>query len=280
MVPIFVITKNLLIWYRLRRSSEHGLLLQMMFWDGGTINSLNLLKFDKVFYIWRKAKTIEDLFVYTDIFSNLLPITLFFIFFSKVKKDAGLRIITIYAIASFIINYTITLTSNTNTILYETFTLIEFTLFICFIYSQLSNKSGRTAIIAAIITFAVFLFIYTFLAKAVKGIDSVPIGVETIIILGFAFYYLYERMNDTTTLFIYNTYPFWVVLGMVLYLAGSFFIYIFASYLRNYDDIRQFWIITNVFSIIKNIFFCIAIYIHAKPSKESIKYNLELSRLN
>jgi len=86
-------------------------------------------------------------------------------------------------------------------------------------------------------------------------------------------------MNDTTTLFIYNTYQFWVILGMVLYLAGSFFIYIFASHLRNYD-IYKYWFVTNIFSIIKSILFCIAIYVNAKPSKESLKYNQEISRLN
>jgi hypothetical protein len=114
----------------------------------------------------------------------------------------------------------------------------------------------------------------------VKGIDSIPIGVETIIILIFSFYYLYERMNDTTTLFIYNTYQFWIVLAIVLYLAGSFFIYIFASYLRNNDEISKYWIITNIFSILKNIFFAIAVYINAKPSKDSIRYDLELRSLN
>ena len=195
------------------------------------------------------------------------------------KNDVGLRTITGYALAGFVINYIITITSRDNTFLYESFTLIEFILFSFFIYSQLNNKSGKRAIIVGGIVFTIFFLIYTLLGKSVKGIDSIPIGVEAIIILGFSFYYLYERMNDTTTLFIYNTYQFWVVLGIVLYLAGSFFIYIFASILST-ADINKYWFITNIFSILKNIFFCIAIYIHAKPSKESIQYNLELSRLN
>jgi hypothetical protein len=226
------------------------------------------------------AKTIEDLFVYIDIFSNFLPIILFFVFLKKVRHEIGFRVITIYAISSFVINYWITLTTTSNTFLYEVFTLTEINLFLAFIYTQLKNPKVKSLTIIVGILYTIFFLIYTLLLKAVKGIDSIPIGVETIIILGFSFYYLYERMNDTTTLFIYNTYQFWIILGIVLYLAGSFFIYVFASYLRNYDDIKHFWIITNVFSILKNIFFCIAIYIHARPSKESIQYNTELSRLN
>jgi len=226
-----------------------------------------------------KAKTIENLFSYTDIFSNFLPILLFLFFLGKVKDDVGLRIIIGYAVANFVINFIIAITSTKNTFLYEGFTLVEFVLFIFFIYSQLKNKTGRVAIVVSTIAFAVFFLMYTYFGKAVKGIDSIPIGVETIIILGFSFYYLYHRMNDTTTLFIYNTHQFWVILGIVLYLAGSFFIYIFASYLRNYN-LEDYWFITNIFSILKNIFFSIAIFNQAKPSKESIKYNLELSRLN
>jgi hypothetical protein len=226
-----------------------------------------------------KTKTIENLFAYTDIFSNFLPIILFFVFLKKVKHDVGIRIIIIYAFANFVINYWITLTSTANTFLYESFTLIEYILFVGYVYTQVKSKTTKSLIIIVSTAFTIFFFVYSFLAKAVKGIDSIPIGVETIIILGFAFYYLYERMNDTTTLFIYNTNTFWIILGIVLYLAGSFFIYIFASSLRN-SDINKYWFITNIFSILKNIFFCIAIFIHAKPSKESIQYNLELSRLN
>jgi hypothetical protein len=86
-------------------------------------------------------------------------------------------------------------------------------------------------------------------------------------------------MNDTFTLFIYTKPAFWVILGIVLYLAGSFFVYIFASYLTE-DELAKYWVITNIFSILKNIFFCIAIYINAHPSKESLKYDLEISSLN
>ncbi|MGZ4036474.1 MAG: hypothetical protein ACXVPQ_01525 [Bacteroidia bacterium] len=107
------------------------------------------------------------------------------------------------------------------------------------------------------------------------AIDSVPIGIETILILIFSFYYFYEQMQDTTNLFIYTRYPFWIVLGMVLYLSGSFFIYIYSSQLSQ-EEIRKYWIFTNIFSILKNIFFAIAIVVNASHSiqKSSKKYNL------
>ena len=152
-------------------------------------------------------------------------------------------------------------------------------MFAGFIHFHIKNPTSKKLILLSIVLFSTFLLIFNIYFKAESVIDSIPIGVETILILGFGFYYLYEQTNDTTTLFIYTKPAFWVIFGMILYLAGSFFIYIFANYTTR-KVIEPYWFITNIASIVKNIFFCIAIYINAKPSKESIKYNLELSQLN
>jgi hypothetical protein len=139
------------------------------------------------------------------------------------------------------------------------------------------------------IMYAIFFVAFIFYTKAVAStdsipedtaiIDSIPIGIETIIVLTFSFYYLYEQMRKTTTIFIYNTYQFWIVLGMVLYLAGSFFIYIFGNYV-SIAELRKFWVITNFFSILRSVFFTIAIIQHAKPTKNRLLSDFEVSYLN
>ena len=82
-------------------------------------------------------------------------------------------------------------------------------------------------------------------------------------------------MNDTTNLFIYSKYQFWIILGMMIYLAGSFFIYIFANQLAP-KDVAKYWFFTNIFYIIKNIFFSIAIILNAKQpvKKPPMKFNV------
>lgn len=205
---------------------------------------------------------------------------IFFILFRKSRSEKSLWVIAAYSFAVFVINFGVILTSNTNTILYESLTLIEFLLFSAFIYFHLKSNTAKKILLGLSLAFTVFFFVYIFaLPKSITFIDSVPIGVETIIILAFSFFCLYEQTNDTSTLFIYNKYIFWIILGIVLYLAGSFFIYIFTNFLTP-KEVRKYWPITNVFSILKNIFFCIAIYLHSKPPKETTKYNLELSSLN
>lgn len=77
-------------------------------------------------------------------------------------------------------------------------------------------------------------------------------------------------MNDPSTLLIYNDFRFWIILGMVLYLAGSFFIYILSDQM-NRAAFQHYLIFTLVFYTLKNIFFALGIFIHSR--QEPIKIN-------
>jgi len=156
---------------------------------------------------------------------------------------------------------------------------MEFILFVGVLHINIKKERAKKALVFISVCFTIFYFSFTFLAREGYIFDSIQIGVETILILIFAYYYLYERMNDTSTLFIYNTYPFWIVMAIVLYLSGSFFVYISASSL-GYAGIKKYWFITNIFSIVKSILFAIAIAMHSKPAKNNFTSDLELSRLN
>jgi hypothetical protein len=151
---------------------------------------------------------------------------------------------------------------------------MEFLLFISFLHWHTHKVKAQRSLVYTAVGYTIFYVIFTSLAGDSLTIDSIQIGIETIIILVFAYYYLYERMNDANTLFIYNTYPFWVVIGIVLYLSGSFFVYIFAGFLTE-DEIRRYWVITNIFSIVKSILFAVALLIHAKPTRNTVSSDFE-----
>ncbi len=146
--------------------------------------------------------------------------------------------------------------------LYSSFTFFEYALFSYILYLLIKDRQFKKIIVITSISFSTFLIIYNFTVN-VRGIDSIPIGIETILILIFSFYFLYEQMKDVSNLFIYNSHPFWIVVGMMIYLAGSFFIYIYASQLPT-KEIAKYWIFTNIFSIIKNILFTIALIVNSK----------------
>ena len=219
-----------------------------------------------------KTKTIEDLFVYIDIYSNLLPFFLYILFYKQIASK-HITVIIAYCLINFLINFLLDgrfLNSFLSQFLYSLFTFFEFILFSLFFYLIIKSKKIKWTIIFANVAFVIFLTIYD-LTVQFKGLDSIPIGIETILILLFSFYYLYEQMNNTETLFIYSKYEFWIAIGCMLYLAGSFFIYIFAN---QSQDALTYWYFTNIFSIIKNIMFSIGVLVCSKSHKNPSQKNL------
>jgi hypothetical protein len=112
--------------------------------------------------------------------------------------------------------------------------------------------------------FAVFYYLFS----CHKIFDSIPIGIEALLIIFFSFYYIYEKINDLESSFIYNIYSFWVALGFMVYLSGSFFIYLFAAQTK---EVIKYWFITDILLVIKDIFFAIAIIVKARAVKKRIQ---------
>ena len=213
------------------------------------------------------TKTIENLFLFLIPCSELLFIILLLVFYKRTKTELGLWVIAAYFLADMSLNYAIINNSSLKweRILLTIYTLVEYSLFAWFLWLHIKNKTFKKGIILSIIAFIAFSFIY-FSSVEYISLDTVPIGVETILILLFSFFYLYEQMNEPSSLFIYNKYAFWIIAGLMLYLAGSLFIYIFA-YQVDPNVLHQYWLLTNVVSIIRNILVIIAILIYVKQQK-------------
>jgi len=102
----------------------------------------------------------------------------------------------------------------------------------------------------------------------------VPIGIETIIILFYIIYFFYQFSRELSTAYIYNHYGFWVSVGILIYLGGSFFFFILFDHLST-AQVATFGDMTYVAEIIKNILFAIAIFIHARYPFEKPKQKPE-----
>lgn len=198
-----------------------------------------------------------------------MPLAIFLLFLKKLRSKKAIWLIIIYCIVSIIGDTFIKSDWSPRNITkyYNIFlTLFEFLIFSIFIHLNIQNKKARKILVVVAIGFVVFLVLY-FLTVKYKRIDSVPIGVETLIILVFSFYMLFELINSSKSVLLYNDYRFWIILGMVSYLGGSFFIYIFADQLP-LDEIKKYWFLTDVFYIIKNIFFTIGLLVYVRQPKE------------
>lgn len=110
-----------------------------------------------------------------------------------------------------------------------------------------------------------------------QSFDSVPTAIESLILIAFSLIILFEQINGSNALFIYSTPTFWVISGIIIFFAGSFFTFIYAqSMLSSPNQTYIFRIITGISGILQNILFLIAFIIsknELKPgkSRSSIK---------
>lgn len=221
------------------------------------------------------AITIENLFFYAVFAFDLLIVIQFFLVYQKKIDKNILWLLLVYSCLNSTVNYLQSLLPNYEYLLLVFFTTIEFFIISSIFYIILSNKKIKRLIIISSFLFLIIVVLNFEFGKLQK-IDSVPIAVETIMILIYCFYYLYEQMNIVENTLIYNRYHFWIVMGIMIYLGGSFFIYIFTNQAHP-DILDDFWFLTYVFYIIKNIFFLIGINYYAKNFKRGIHPNLHPS---
>jgi len=141
------------------------------------------------------------------------------------------------------------------------FTFLEYGFFTLLIFQNLKSKRNRFVVILFSVAFVVFQVLYLTLMKHRRQLDSIPIGVETIFIFIFIFLFLSEQIKVDTEP-IYSNYFFWIAIGLVVYLAGSLFIYLQANY--------KYWPFTWLVEIIKNVLIAVAVYMYSnKPHQRS-----------
>jgi hypothetical protein len=214
------------------------------------------------------AKTIEDLFFYLVFIFDVLIIGLIFYLTRKTTIEKTLWFIALYCFVNSAINLSsfLHLPRKVEFFLFGFYTIFEYTVFAYVIFHSIRDQVFRKLIKTFSIFFSVFVICY-FSFGRVQGIDSVLIGIETILILIFSFYYFYEQMNDvTSSTYIYHKPSFWIIVGFILYLGGSFFIYIFANHVER-PVLDKYWFLTYLFYIIKSILFIIGIMVYVKQSK-------------
>ena len=155
------------------------------------------------------------------------------------------------------------------------FTIVEFCCFSLFFYFTLLNHPRiRKIILVFAVLFAVFCFLNLFLEfSRYDNLDTIPVTFQAIFIMSLCVIYFFEQIRNPNSLFIYSTSEFWIVTGILVYLAGTFFIFIYSANLTQ-EELIKYWPINYVFNAIKNILFGLAIYIHGRKDRKAIEKDL------
>lgn len=153
-------------------------------------------------------------------------------------------------------------TVNNRTVIYSilsSFTIVEFAVFAYLLYSIIDKKAFRKIILftsALFFAFAISMYFYG-MGDDKQSFDSLPASVESILIVAYSIFYLFDQMNKPQVIFIYQEPNFWFVVAFIIYFSGTLFLFIQASNLDR--EIRDnFWKINLFLNIAKNILFAIA----------------------
>ena len=165
------------------------------------------------------------------------------------------------------------MTANINIILGSLFTIIEFCSFGFFFYFNLKNNLLKKLIFFTIIAFVIFCLTNLFLQfSAYEALDTIPVTFQALFIMTLCVIYFFEQIRNPKALFIYSTSEFWIVTGILVYLAGTFFIFIYSANLTQ-AQLDTYWSINYVFNTIKNILFGLGIYIHGRNQRKAVEKN-------
>lgn len=147
---------------------------------------------------------------------------------------------------------------------YRLFTVVEFLIFICFIYINASNKKIKKFALLSVLVFFISLIID--LGKFnVYDFDSLPSGVESILIITLTIICIREKLMSEKML---TQIDIWVHFANLLYFSGLFFLFILSQKnIHNSEFANIFSIATAVFNIVKNLIYSTGIIICKNSNK-------------
>jgi uncharacterized membrane protein YgdD (TMEM256/DUF423 family) len=191
-----------------------------------------------------------------------MPLTLFF--FSK-KNQGGLWYLAFYLFYSMLTDLVLNKLSlkffDSEIYSYRLFTVIEFIVLSVYLLKELNSDNFKLYIKISSIVFGAFV-LFDLITGTLNEFDSIPTGVESILILSSSLLVLYERIIKNEE---YNVSSIWISVGLVLFFSGTFFLFILSE--SNFNDSafsETYSFILASFKIISYILFSIGIALENK----------------
>ena len=206
-----------------------------------------------------KIQIIEKLFSYLLEYSYLLlPI---FYLIVRGKRNPILVSLMLYGILFYLfLHFYYDIPKNFRKAQQSLYTTLEYIFFAYLLWAQIQKIKFKKIIVLFSILFVIFEILHFFLSRP-QRVDSIPVGIETILILIYVFIYFHQSFSENRTTYIYNDPGFWIVVGILLYLGCNFFFTILANQLS-----IEYWYWTFIPEIIKNILFAVSIVLYKKKS--------------
>lgn len=192
----------------------------------------------------------------------------------KKQKGIGPWVIFIYlayCAANESVNAYLTYFRHTiNYFFFNVFTIVEYTLLTYYIYRLIKNSVFKKVILVLSVAFYL-LSIVLFLGSKEDTIDSIMASSEFILLIVFSIYYLFEQMRKPDHIFFYAIPEFWIIVAILLYFSGTFFLFTYAqSLIEDKSFVFQYSVINSSFYILKNLLWGVAMSVKGGDDKRPL----------
>ena len=202
--------------------------------------------------------------------AQLSPLVLFIVFYKRINKIIELRVIFLYVLISLISDFLLGVFKSNASLIISAFAICEYAFFSAFFFLCIQNKKFKTLIV---VISALNLSIALFLFYSQKiNFDFWAALVTAILIVIYSIFFFYEQVNSPQALIIYQSYIFWIVVGCIIYLSGTLFLFLYTSDVKDRQN-SSLWIINVDFEIVKNVCFSIAFIIARNDNRNIATQN-------
>jgi hypothetical protein len=172
-----------------------------------------------------------------------------------------------YEVYAFLTDRLLDFTTNSflSYLLYSAFTVVEYFSFATFFYLIFQKRAAKSAVILLSVVFLISA-IYIFRSQTVGRLDSMSISFESLILIIFSVYYLFEITYMDQMTLVYAKREFWIVISILIYLSGVFFFFTQADKLSP-KLAAELWTINTFFNFLKNILILSAFLINTRKAE-------------
>lgn len=203
--------------------------------------------------------------IYLSIFLGIIP--LLSIILIK-RKNISFKLLLFYLLYSLISDLVLSKLSikyfHSEIYSFRLFTIVEYFSITYILFCQIERLAFRNFIKFSSVAFAIFLLVDIF-TNPLNEFDSIPTGIESLLILITSLILLYEKIlksNDFFTAFV------WIAIGLILFFAGTFFLFIMSQNNYNNTDFNNtYGYIVAIFKILMYSFFLVGVISEIKTNK-------------
>jgi len=194
----------------------------------------------------------------------------------KRYRGKGIWVILLYlcysVVTELINTYYNIVYHDTSYLNFNVFDIVEYCLLSWFAYILIRSKRLRYIILGLSSVFLVIAISRIFKPVFSTQVDSLTNVLESILLIIYSIFYLFEQIRKPDHIFFYSIPEFWFIVAILLYFSGTFFINLYAQGKLESDESfqLQYSVINTAFDILKNLLFGVAMMVKGGDQSNKI----------